>query len=60
MGPLTVMKELLLVKFLLRNKSTSDLLFNKNMESQKNHDDENPHEFVGGTVYLLQRQNLLC
>jgi len=59
-GPLTVMKELLTVKFLLRNKSTSDLLFNKNMESPEKIMMMKILMNLWGPVYLLQRQNLLA
>ncbi|MBK6544802.1 MAG: AAA family ATPase [Saprospiraceae bacterium] len=57
---LHVMKELLTVKFLLRNKSTSDLLNNKNMESPEKILVMKILMNLWGPVYLLQKQNLLA
>ncbi|MDQ3141483.1 MAG: AAA family ATPase [Bacteroidota bacterium] len=59
-GPLHVMKELLTVKFLLINKSTSDLLNNRNMVSPEKILMMKILMNLWGPLYLLQKQNLLA
>ncbi|MBK9109483.1 MAG: AAA family ATPase [Saprospiraceae bacterium] len=59
-GPLHVMKELLTVKFNLRNKSTQQLLENKNMEDEKIILTMKILMNLWGPCYLLQKQNLLA
>lgn len=59
-GPLHVMKELLTVKFNLRNKSTQQLLENRNMEDAEKILTMKILMNLWGPCYLLQKQNLLA
>ena len=55
-----VMKELLTVKFLLRNKSTDDLLKSRDMEAPEKKLMMKILMNLWGPVYLLQKENLLA